>query len=109
MCIFHGVWSSAMTRKCPANKFDVITQAVEQVARKVQLLAERSCRGDEDIMTIIVTCDLRKGDVPYQKFKWPTFSKFALTFDPLSEVADEFNQVPVSATLSDTWTPVTLR
>jgi hypothetical protein len=60
-------------------------------------------------MTTIATRDLRKDDVPHGNFNWPTFSKFALTFDPLSEATDEFNQVPASATPSDTWTAVALR
>lgn len=60
-------------------------------------------------MTIIATPDLSKGDVPQGDFNWSTFSKFALTFDPLSEATDEFNQVPASATPSDTWTAVALR
>jgi hypothetical protein len=60
-------------------------------------------------MTTIATRDLRKGDVPQGKFDWSTFSKFALTFDPLSEATDEFNQVPASATPSNTWTAVALR
>lgn len=60
-------------------------------------------------MIIIATRDLSKGDVPRGDFNWSKFSKFTLTFDPLSEAKDEFNQVPASATLSDTWTAVTLR
>ena len=60
-------------------------------------------------MTIIATHDLSKGDVPQGDFNWSTFSKFALTFDPLSETTDEFNQVPAGATPSDTWTAVALR
>lgn len=60
-------------------------------------------------MTIIATRDLSKGDVPQGDFNWSTFSKFALTFDPLSEATDEFDQVPARATPSDTWTAVTLR
>jgi hypothetical protein len=60
-------------------------------------------------MTIIVTRDLRKGDVPQGNFNWSTFSNFALTFDPLSEVTDEFDQVSASATPSNTWTAVALR
>lgn len=60
-------------------------------------------------MTIIATCDLSKGNVPQGDFNWSTFSKFALTFNTLSEATDEFEQVPAGATLSDTWTAVTLR
>lgn len=60
-------------------------------------------------MTIIATCDVHKNDVPQGNFNWSTFSEFALTFDPLSEGTDECNQVPASATPSDTWTPVALR
>lgn len=60
-------------------------------------------------MTTIATRDLRKDDVPRGNFNWSTFSKFALTFDPLSEATDESNQVSASATLSDTWTAVALR
>jgi hypothetical protein len=60
-------------------------------------------------MKTIATSDLRRDDVPQGNFKWSTFSKFALTFDPLSEAKDEFNQVPASATPSDTWNEVALR
>lgn len=60
-------------------------------------------------MTIIVTRDLQKGDVPQGNFNWSTFSNFALTFDPLSEVTDEFDQVSASATPSNTWTAAALR
>jgi len=60
-------------------------------------------------MIIIATRDLSRGDVPQRDFNWSTFSKFALTFDPLSEAKEEFNQVPASATPSDTWTAVALR
>lgn len=60
-------------------------------------------------MTIIATRDLRKEDVPQGNFEWLIFSRFALTFDPLSDAKDELNQVPASATPSDTWTPVALR
>lgn len=60
-------------------------------------------------MTTILTRDLRKDDVPQGNFNWSTFSKFALTFDPLSEATDEFSQVPASATPSDRWTTVALR
>ena len=60
-------------------------------------------------MTTIATRDLRKGDVPQGDFDWPKFAKFALTFDPLSEGTDELNQVPASATPSDTWTAGALR
>lgn len=60
-------------------------------------------------MTTIATLDLRKEDVPQGDFNWTTFSKFSLTFDPLSEAKDEFNQVPASATPSDTWSAVALR
>jgi hypothetical protein len=47
--------------------------------------------------------------VPQRDFNWSTFLKFALTFDPLSEATDEFEQVPAGATPSATWTAVTLR
>jgi hypothetical protein len=60
-------------------------------------------------MMIIATSDLSKNDVPQGDSNWSTFSKFALTFDPLSEAADEPNQVPASATPSNTWSTVTLR
>ena len=60
-------------------------------------------------MTTIATRDLREEDVPKEYFNWPAFSDFALTFDPLSEAADEFNHVAASATPSDTWTAVALR
>lgn len=60
-------------------------------------------------MTTIATRDLCKDDVPQGNFKWSIFSEFALTFDPLSEATDECDQVPASATPSDTWTAVALR
>jgi len=60
-------------------------------------------------MTTIATRDLSKGDVPQGNFNWSTFSKFALTFDPLSEATDDFDQVPASGIPSDTWTAVALR
>ena len=60
-------------------------------------------------MTTIATHDLRKDDVPQGKFKWSTFANFALTFDPLSEATDEFNQVPASTTPYYIWTAVALR
>jgi hypothetical protein len=60
-------------------------------------------------MGTIVTSNLHKDDVPQGDFKWHTFSKFALTFDPLSEAKDEFNQEPVSAILSHTWSVLALR
>lgn len=63
----------------------------------------------ESTMTIIATRDLRKGDIPQGNFNWSTFSKFALTFVPLSDTTDEFNQVSASATPSDTWTTEALR
>ena len=44
---------------------------------------EQSCSEEESTMTIIATRDLSKGDVPQGDFNWSTFSKFALTFDPL--------------------------
>lgn len=60
-------------------------------------------------MTNIATQDLRKNDVPEGSFNWSKFSEFALTFDPLSEATDEFDQMPASATPSDKWTAVALR
>lgn len=60
-------------------------------------------------MTTIETRDLRKDDVPEGNFNWSIFSKFALTFDPISEATDERDQVPASAIPSDTWTAVALR
>jgi len=65
---------------------------------------QRRCSEEESAMTTIATRDLRMDDVPQGSFNWSTFSKFALTFDPLSEVTDEFDQAPASATPSDTWT-----
>lgn len=60
-------------------------------------------------MATIATCELREEHVPQGNFNGSTFSKFALTFDPLSEAADEFNQMPASATPSETWTVEALR
>lgn len=57
----------------------------------------------------IATHDLCKTDLPPENFEWSAFSEFALTFDPLSEATDEFDQVPASATPSDKWTLVALR
>lgn len=57
----------------------------------------------------IETRNLHKDDIPQGSFNWSTFSKFALTFNPLSEATDECNQVPANATPSDTWTTVALR
>jgi hypothetical protein len=71
--------------------------------------SERSCSEKESTLKTIATCDLRKEDVPQGNFNWPKFSKFALTFDPLSEIMDEFDQVPASAIPSNTWTTVALR
>jgi len=59
-------------------------------------------------VTTIATRDLCKSDVPQGNFNWSTFSRFALTFDPLSEAIEGSNQVPVSATPSDTWSAVAL-
>ena len=70
---------------------------------------ERSCNEEESTMTTIATKDLRKHDVPQGNFNWPKFSRFALTFDPMFEATDQSNQVPASATPSDTWTVVALR
>lgn len=72
-------------------------------------LPERSSSEEESTMIIIATRDLSKGDVSQGDVNWSTFSKFALTFDPLSEATDESNQVLTSATPSDTWSAVTLR
>lgn len=60
-------------------------------------------------MRIIATRDLCKDDVPQGNFNWPTFSKCALTFDPLSDLADEFNQASTNTTPFDTWTTAVLR
>lgn len=60
-------------------------------------------------MTTIATRNLRREDVPQGSFNWPTFSTFALTFNPLYEAAAEGSQKPASATPSDTWTAVGLR
>lgn len=40
---------------------------------------------------------------------WSNFSKFTLTFDPLSQAKDEFYQVSASATPSDTLIVAKLR
>jgi|GEM_PF-6558603 len=60
-------------------------------------------------MTRIATHNPRKADVPQGSFNWPTFSEFALTFDPLSEAKDELNHTAVNAKPSDIWTTVELR
>jgi hypothetical protein len=60
-------------------------------------------------MPIIATHDLRRSDVPYGRFDWDTFSEFALTFDPFSEPAEEYEQVQASATPSDAWTATAIR
>ena len=60
-------------------------------------------------MTNMKTRDLRKEDLPQGSFNWDAFSKFALKFDPLCEAADEFNQMPASATPTDACTAVALR
>lgn len=60
-------------------------------------------------MEIISTRDLRTCDVPQGDFNWSAFSKFALTFDPLTEVTDDSTQVSVRSTPALIWTVVELR
>jgi hypothetical protein len=47
------------------------------------------------MIQIIATVDLKKEDIP-RIFKWPSFSKFATTFDPLIEAQDLKNQLPTT-------------
>ncbi|MDN4038734.1 hypothetical protein [Massilia sp. YIM B02443] len=58
---------------------------------------------------MIATSDLSKNDVPEGDFNWSAFSKFALTFDPLSETTDESNQASAGTTPSNTWSAAALR
>jgi len=60
-------------------------------------------------MPIIATRDLRRRDVPCGLFDWVIFSEFALTFDPFSEPAEEYEQVQASATPSDVWSAAAIR
>jgi hypothetical protein len=60
-------------------------------------------------MIKIATSELRSGHVPPGRFKWSSFSEFALTFDPLSEATDEADALTASATPTEASSTVGLR